>query len=759
MTTPKVLLTYAVVGVALWPVPLFNIVHVESAAVVAFVAFFVAGWAALTAFNRPAPLSVGHVLATQGAALIVPLALLTVSLLWAPNCDYVRGLGFYALFPGISVVLTVAMAYALSGTGWRFQKMVLAALGVGVAALGPLYDIGLHPQFYTYNHVFGGVLGPIYDEELAVRPGLFAFRGLTLLWAALAFLVGWSLRQAKTGWSERAGIGLLAVLIAGGYAFSAPLGLNTPAWYLQQELGGHRQTEHFDIYYDPDALAAHEVETLARDHEFRYAWLTDQLQMDGPDRIISYLYPDPDTKARLTGARTTSVAPVWLPQPQSHVLLDRYESTFGHELVHVFSRQFGLPILKASWAVGLVEGLAVALEPPHGTPTPREQVSAAALRTDLDADALAERVAARLKPFGFWTGRGAVSYTTMGAFVDFLLDQYGAERLRAVYARANFEAVYGQPVDALAQEWAATLHDMPLIARDAAALVTRRFAQPSLFEQRCPHYVPPFRRAYRAGQAALATTDTTAALDNFARALQRQPRFTAAHQALARIRLARGEATAVITQLDTLAADLRTPSLAFALGDAYVISGQPIMARQHYQEVIRELPYYAHETRGHVVHRWLTADRPDAVRVLVAGDSAAAQAQRLRALPERTPALEAWVARRWMAAGRYGEADSLWNALPPIRIADDAPPTYSGLLHRAQLAWHARSALEHGAYAVAEQQARDLATAFRAIGALNAAATAEEQAQRAAWAASDVQATATRIVPPARIFARPPRVP
>lgn len=758
MTTPKVLLTYAGLGVALWPVPLLNIVHVESAAVVAFVAFFVAGWAALTAFNRPDSLSFGHVLATQAAALMVPLGLLTVSLLWTPNCDYGRGLLFYALFPGITVVLAVAAAYALSGTGWRFQTATLAALGIGIAVLGPLYDIGFHPQFYTYNHVFGGVLGPIYDEELAVRPGLFAFRGLTLLWAALAFLVGRALRRAETGWAERIGIGLLAVLIGCGYAFSASLGFNTPAWYLQQQLGGHRQTTHFDIYYDPDAIAAHEVEALARDHEYRHAWLADRLHTDGPGRIISYLYPDPDTKAQLTGARTTSVAPVWLAQPQSHVLMDRYESTFGHELVHVFSRQFGLPILNASWAVGLVEGLAVALEPPDGRPTPREQVSAAALSTRFGADALAERVAARLEPFGFWTGRGAVSYTTMGAFVDFLRDRYGPERLRAVYAWANFEAVYGQSVEALAQEWAATLHDLPLVARDAAALVTRRFAQPSLFEQRCPHYVSPFRRAYRDGQAALAAGDTTAAIDYFEQALDRQPRYIAAHLELARIRLSRGAAEGVIAQLDTLSNDLRTPAVAFTLGDAHVIVGQPSTARQYYRAVIDGLPHYAHETRGHVVHRWATADRPDAVQVLVAGDSAAVQARRLRALPG-TPAIEAWIARRWMAAGRYAQADSLWRTLPTLGVSDSAPSTYPGLLRRARTLWQARSALAYGAHARAEQQARDLAAAYRSVGALNAAATATELAQRAVWAAAGSQSAETQVVSSARIFARPPRVP
>lgn len=748
MTTPKVLAAYAVLGVALWPVPLLNIVHVESAAVVAFVAFFVAGGAALTAFNRPAPLSVGHVLATQLVALIVPLALLTVSLLWAPNCDYLRGLLFYALFPGITVGWAVAVAYALSGTGWRFQKPILAALGIAVAALGPLYDIGLHPQFYTYNHVFGGVLGPIYDEELAVRQGLFTFRGLTLLWAGGALLVGRWLRRGRLSGAERAALGALALLIGGGYVFAAELGFNTPARHLQQQLGGHRPTAHFDIYYDPDALDDHEVERLARDHEYRYAWLADRLQMEGPDRIASYVYPDPETKAQLTGARTTSVAPVWLSHPQSHVLLERYESTFGHELVHVFSRTFGLPVLNASWAVGLVEGLAVALEPPDGRPTPREQVSAAALNTGLGAHALADRVAARLEPFGFWTSRGAVSYTTMGAFVQFLIDRYGPERLRAVYARADFEAVYGRPVDALAQEWAETLHDLPVVARDAAALVTRRFAQPSLFEQRCPHYVPPFRRSYRAGQSARAAGDTATAVEHFTQAIQRQPQFAAAHQALARIRLAQGESAAVVAQLDTLVRDRSSPALAFTLADAYVMDGQPDAARAQYQAVIRQVPHFAHATRGHVVHRWATAGRPDVLRVLVAGDSAAVTARRLRALEPQTPVLGAWVARQWMAAGQYTRADSLWNAVPPLASAGEIPPLYEDVLRRARYQWQARSALERGAYDAAASHARHLTAAFQAVGALNAAAAAEDLERQATWAAAS-----------SRIFAHPPRVP
>lgn len=730
---------YALLGLVLWPIPLLNVLHAESAAMVAFVAFFVAGWAALTALNRPVPPPVGHVLAIQGAALLVPLALLTISLLWAPNCDYGRGLLFYGGFPGITVVFAVAMAYALSGTGWRFQHVMLTIVGLGIAVLGPLYDLGFHPQFYTYNHVFGGVLGPIYDEELAVRPGLFAFRGLTLLWALSLFLMGRWLRATTAArvasparWACGAGMGGLLVLIALGYAFSASLGINTTAAQLQQQLGGHYRTTHFDIYYDPEALDAHEVKTLAREHVYRYAWLEEQLQMEGPERVTSYLYPDSDTKARLTGARTTSIAPVWLSTPQMHMLHERFEATFGHELVHVFSRTFGMPVLNASWAVGLVEGLAVALEPPDGRPTPAEQVSAAALQSGTSSDLLAEQVASRLQPLGFWTGRGAVSYTTMGAFVQFLKDRYGSERLRAVYARANFEAVYGRSLEALAQEWAAALHERSLIARDAAALVTQRFAQPSLFEQPCPHYVPPPRRAYRDGEAALAAGDTTAAADRFRAALHDRPQYADAHRALAQIRLAQGRAKAVIQQLDTLATTRRTPALAFSLGDAYVMSREPDAARRMYQVVLQRIPHYAHATRAHVVLRRAVADRPDVVRILTAGATADQKARRLRMRSHASPAVGAWEARQWMVAGRYDRAAARWAALPHPLLPDERRAARE-VVERERLRWHATSALEQGDEATAIMQAHRAAAAFRAVGAVNVARATEDLRQQAEW--------------------------
>ena len=65
-----VLLVYGGLGLLLWGVPLFNLLHAESSAVVAGVAFFAAGLSSIALFGRGA--SFRGVLARQEAALLVP---------------------------------------------------------------------------------------------------------------------------------------------------------------------------------------------------------------------------------------------------------------------------------------------------------------------------------------------------------------------------------------------------------------------------------------------------------------------------------------------------------------------------------------------------------------------------------------------------------------------------------------------------------------------------------------------------------------
>ncbi len=725
----RVLAAYLGLGLLLAPVPLLNVLQAESAAVVALVAFFVSGYSAVGMFGAETA-SLGRVLGRQEAALLVPLGLLTLAQLWAPNCTFGQGLLFYALFPGITVVFAVSLAYALQGLDLARPRLVLTVIGLLIVVGGPFYDFGFHPQFYTYNHVFGGVLGPIYDEQLAVRTGLFVFRGLTLLWAAAAVLVGRWGRGKGPGWP----LLVCALAIGTVYAFSAPLGINTQAWYLQEQLGGHTRTAHFDLYYDPTRVDAAAAADLAQIHEARYDWVRSRLDLDADEdgpRIQSYIYPNPDVKGRLTGARTTSVTPVWLSMPQVHLLRDRVSESLGHELAHVASRPYGLPALNASWAPGLIEGWAVALEPPSPVPFPDDLVLTAAYAdttTSLTAEARA--VASRLSPWGFWTGRGAVSYATMGSFMGYLLDQYGPDKLKCVYARGDFESVYGRSLEALAKEWAAHLHRMSVVARDAYGVVARQFTRPSLFETECPHYVPPARRYLQKAKRAARRRDSTEMVAHLKRALAMQPQFAAVHEALARVRLARGQAGAVRRQLDTLAATTRTVGLRVALADARAMAGATEAARTLYAEARAHTPNYAHDTRTRLMLRDATAARSRVLRILVSGDSAAVQARRLGAVQRQDAAVRAWRAVRWMDAKQYGAALSGWRNLEtPVR------PARPRAWHRAwtiqHTAWGAEAALRAGSTAVAQRWAERAAQQARTIGDQARAALFEWWASRA----------------------------
>ncbi len=625
-------LIYVLVCVVLWFLPLLQILHAESSAVIACCAFFTAGLTALHRFRQktsgwPRPIQqrspFGQMLLLQLAMLLVPWFMLTLSMLWQENCSYGQGFLFYLLFTIPTVCFAVALAYLIAQSGIRRKVWCFVLSGLAVALGGVVIDIGFHPQFFTYSHVFGGVLGPIYDEELFIRMGLLSAKVRTLLLAAACWMAGEVLRTRQAGRFVVSGSALLLV-IALSFVFAAQLRINTPAWFIRAHLQGHAATAHFDIYYSPAVTDSTALAHLVAEHEYRYHFIQQQLGIDVADRIQSYIYPDPETKDWLTGARNTSVAPVWLADPQMHIAADAFDAVFAHELGHVFSREFGLPVINASWSVGLVEGLAVALEPADGRPTPHEQVITAVALSTTPGDSIDVAgvigLASRLSPFGFWTGRGTVSYTTMGSFVSYLAATYGYDKVMAVYARSNFEEVFGVSLDNLVAGWAASLQELPHVDRATHAYVTRRFSIPSLFEKTCPHHVPAHEQRYRAGGEALVAGDTLAALAAFESAMTMLPGFEAATQAWASLKTNRQEPEVVIERIE---ADFReaTPArpmsagLWVQYGDALALDGDVTRAQAAFDSARVRLPVYARQQRGLVTLRRLLAPNADIQRV------------------------------------------------------------------------------------------------------------------------------------------------
>lgn len=715
---------YAAVCAALWPSSLFGILHVESAAVVAGVAFFASGLAAFALFRQGEPVEV--VLGRMATLLAVPWLLLTVSLAWHPNCGYALGLLLFATFTVPSVALAVALAFALDASRLRFPRASFLGIGVTVALLPVAFDLGLHPQFYTYNPVWGGVLGPIYDEELAIRPGLFFAKGLTLWWAVGLWLIGRRAEVRRAGGGEEGhalGLGLLMVafVVAGGTLAGPWLGTTTPAWRIQEQLGARLDGEGFTLYFDPDALPESAARAVADEAAYRLHQHAEALELDRLDPVAIYLYPDPETRAALTGSRTTSVAPVWLPTAQVHLLQDRAEAHLAHELAHAVARQFGMPVLRASPAVGLVEGLAVALEPPSGRPPPHAQVAAALAdeRTRVVyGDSLGAAVARQLTVRGFWGGRGAVGYTTMGSFVRFLLDEYGAEPVKTAYRTGRFDA-FSKPLRELAAEWEAFVRALP-VEPEATTVAAARFAVPSLFEVRCPHHVPRATRLLRRGFAAMDEGNADAARDALDRALVTDSSRADVLAAWARLALLDGREDEATARLEAAADSLAPVVILSRLSDAYRLAERAEPADSLLDIVRRRVPPRATEARlSYAARRQLS---PEALAVLLAPEPPASRAERLAEL--------GGPAASYFAALLYGEAERWPEAVAAFESARGVEPGLSA----ARLGQHSRAAHRAGDRATAALLAREAASAFETLRLPHEAARWSDRAELADWA-------------------------
>ncbi len=597
-------------------VPLVDVLQSESCAILAIAAFFLGGFDAIRRFQSGDDLR--STTQFEILYLLAPLGLYELARLIGPGCDPLAGLMYFVLFPVISVVLAVAVAYALTARKPTKAVPRFFVLGFLLLLSTLAWDLGLHPQFYVYNHVFGGVLGPIYDLDQTVRPGLFVFRAMTLLWSGILVLIGFRLRHPEKQRFADAGLYVLVAILGAAYVFGPQLGINTTYGTIADGLGSSIRTDHFEIVYDARVLPEPEVERIAADHEFRYAQMAKELGfgVDGP--ILSFIYPTARIRAQLTGAGYTDIAPVWLGRPQVHVLYDSYDRTFVHELAHVFSRSMGLPILHASLRVGLVEGFAVAMEPPIGLPDATDQVAAIRNSPEFDSlyggQTLASRVVASLTPFGFWTDRGAVSYTTMGSFVRYLLDKYGPKPFLQVYGMASFESAYGVHLTELAQGWEASLigRELPPAVADLAA---SRFSVLSIFERRCPHDTPEAVRRYWDALDDMQFRDTTSARVAIEDVLRLYPDFSPALAIWAQLELQRGVGQPVAYRLNpVLSADSTAAAyLGLPMGDALAMDGRSVEAVTWYDRAARWQSPFSRTTLAILRLRPLLASQPDLI--------------------------------------------------------------------------------------------------------------------------------------------------
>ena len=521
-------LALVVAGIA-WFVPLFDVLGFELAVVAAAFAAVcgldlgAAHARALQAAERSvadranAPSralarGLARAIGVPVAIALVPALIAALHGIWKPTCDWAYGIHAYAVMPLASAALGGALGHLLAiacgrragdGPWWKPHRSTAIGVIAPVAllALAGLWRFYSEPPVFVYDALIGYFPGNMYDENIVLGAPLWWSRLEQLAWVAAlgcavcarldvpAYRV--RLRAPKPWRGLAAPIAALACL--GGalalHAESGALGYAVDAGDIQAELGGRYETDHFIIYYAKTAEIQRDIELIARDHELRYAEVVAQIGEAPAGKLRSYYFADTAQKARWFGARNVEMAKPW----RHEIYIDHRafpHSSLRHEIAHAVASAFGDPWFGVAakdgvlFNPGLIEGLAVALDWPGGYEglTPHQAVRAMALMGIQPS--ISELLS--IKFFEVSSSRG---YTTAGSFLRFLLDTYGAAKLRELYrSGGDFAGAYGVSLGELEQQWRAMIDKIEL-APDVVEGTRERFRGGGVFSRPCPHAI------------------------------------------------------------------------------------------------------------------------------------------------------------------------------------------------------------------------------------------------------------------------------
>ncbi len=460
------------VGLISLIIPLLRDLHWESAGLASLVAAFMAGWIAAggkikshSVFLRVAALLIGWV---------VPLffyALFT-------HCLSFDGIAFWLFGPIPSMLFGWAIGRLVHRFGVRHGKPFTMFIILLIGMIPVIVEFLLFPQLYFFNHVWSYWPGPIYDQIVSLDSRLIAFRSLTIFWVITLWGIPDFFNEKICRWAVILGLGGLLF----SYLHTSNWGFIAPEQRIQAELGGVEETDHFRIFYTSGTLSAGTIDSITSEHEQHLREITDILEVDRSwytdNKIHAYIYHDQDQKKWLTGAGQTSYVPVWIDQDQMHIAREHLNRVLRHELVHIVSKQFG-NWFGASTSIGLVEGVAVALDPDRRRSSVHQLVAARDEWPDT------EEIRQLFNPIGFYSVAGPISYVISGSFVLYLLDHYPVDLFKDAYRSGNLEDSYPMTLDELTSGWHQFLAGVEYDDDDQRRAVAL-FTTPSIFELPCP---------------------------------------------------------------------------------------------------------------------------------------------------------------------------------------------------------------------------------------------------------------------------------
>lgn len=408
---------------------------------------------------------------------LIPLIISVINSIFTMFCSFVDGIIFYLLIVSVSIVYGTALAFLINFTIRRFAKLLFFTVIIFVALI-PILEIYFNPQVYFYSPLIGFFPGNIYDEGLSADWELFFHQ---LLVITFSLLIIYFIQKQKTLVLKSKFLFVAAILIVVSlFQYLSPyLGFTTTFTKLNSVLFKQIESESLVLHYE--RIDSTEAELIALNQEYYYSELSDQLGVKPSKKINVYLFNNREQKKILFGAGNADVAKPW--QYSIYISADSWQNTLKHELAHIFAAEFGSGILKiaSGFNAALIEGMAESLDGFSNDISIKDMTSLA-YNNGYVVD-----VKSLFTGLSFFKDNSSLAYTYSGAFIQYLTDEYGIEKVKEFYNNGDFESVFKTKIEVAQKEFDKSIISPELSNKKAMA--DYYFGKLSIIQKVCPRYI------------------------------------------------------------------------------------------------------------------------------------------------------------------------------------------------------------------------------------------------------------------------------
>ncbi|MFI5263936.1 MAG: hypothetical protein ACHQM6_05425 [Candidatus Kapaibacterium sp.] len=376
----------------------------------------------------------------------IPLAVSLFSAIFIPNCSLWDGIVFYC-----EIVFPTSLIAMLSGVffgslHYSKRRIVIYATLFWIATfLLSLLPGYFSAKIYSYGWQYGYFPGLVWDEAMELRSEYWISRIVEMLVITSCIIYRLKIAKGKYYLRKIFSSWQYWFLVVGSTAYGIFYFFQFSDYQLHYYLRNILQSGNITIHFVSKNFSKDEEKLYSAEVK-RYADEIDSIYGLQPSRKIEvFVLPTSDDLFRFVGTREASITKPW--QRAVYITKGNFHS-LKHELAHAILSGYGSFPFAMSWATGLTEGAAVAIEDDYDGIHSADDLSAQIFQMDLSSG-----VKNVMQFSGFLNSAPSTSYVLSGSFAEYLIRQYGADKFLIVYHDRDFDAVYSRSLPDLESEW------------------------------------------------------------------------------------------------------------------------------------------------------------------------------------------------------------------------------------------------------------------------------------------------------------------